>query len=141
MTELEKAIMKMLLAGDERPLVALREQLRLASVVGRTFSGCGFFTRFSVPDDAARVDPPNFEMGDVKLELSGVEHGAGVLLFVHNGVLSMREGYTYGDEGWPEEVRIVAARYLSETALGNGVDSLSPSSTRDLETLRRRLSV
>jgi hypothetical protein len=140
MTELEKAIMSMLLAGDEHPLVALREQVRRASVVNRTFSGCGFFTEFSVPSEVARVDPLNFEIGDVRLELSGVKHGAGVLLFVRDGVLSMLEGYTYGEEPWPEEVLIVAARYLSETPLGNGVYSMSPSSTRDREALRRKLS-
>jgi hypothetical protein len=104
MTELEKAIMSMLLAGDEHPLVALREQVHRASVVNRTFSGCGFFTEFSVPSEVARVDPLNFEIGDVRLELSGVKHGAGVLLFVRDGVLSMLEGYTYGEEPWPEEV-------------------------------------
>jgi hypothetical protein len=141
MTELEKAIMKMLLAGDEDALGALREQVHRASVVNRTFSGCGFFTKFSVPPEVGRVDPPNFEIGDVRLELSGVKLGAGVLLFVRDGLLSMLEGYTYGEEHWPEEVRIVAAQYLTETPLGNGVYSMSPSSTRDREALRRKLSV
>lgn len=141
MTELEKLIMNMLLAGDEQPLVALREQASRASVVSRTFSGCGFFTELSVPPGSARVNPPNFEISDVKLELAGLTYGAGVLLFVRDGLLSMLEGYSCGDEPWPDDVQIVAAQYLSETPLGNGAFSLAPASARDREALRRKLSI
>ena len=37
-------------------------------------------------------------------------HGAGFVLFIRGGRLSMLEGYTY-DEPWPDQVRGFSLRY------------------------------
>jgi hypothetical protein len=66
-------------------------------------SGVGFFANLEVPPDAPRATPPNITGGDARIDLSGVEHGAGCLLFVRNGHLNMLEAYTF-DEDWPEPV-------------------------------------
>ena len=69
----------------------------------RRFSGVGFFTDFVVPTDAAvQRDLPNMEIGDVGAEFPCVQHGAGFVLFIRDGVVRMLEGYTY-DEPWPEK--------------------------------------
>jgi hypothetical protein len=38
-------------------------------------------------------------------------HGAGFLLYVDGGLLSMLEGYSY-EEPWPDEIREFSVSYL-----------------------------
>lgn len=40
-------------------------------------------------------------IGEVGAEFPGLQHGAGFLLFIRGGVVTMLERYTY-DESWPE---------------------------------------
>ncbi len=102
LTPLERAVLDMLLDHPGEPYEAIRRQLSLAAVSRREFTGVGFFTEFALPPGAAaKRDLPNMELGDVGAELPGLRHGAGFLLFVRDGVVSMLEGYTY-DESWPD---------------------------------------
>jgi hypothetical protein len=103
LTELEAAVLELLLEGDSAVLIALRRQLAVAVVREREFSGVGFFTTFDVPPDTPRAPvPPKFSpFGDVGADIEGLRHGAGFLLFVDDGYLHMLEGYTY-DEPWPD---------------------------------------
>ena len=87
--------------GDEFEVI--RQQLARATVKERRFSGVGFFTDFDVPPDASvRRDLPNMEIGGVEAKFPGLQHGAGFVLFIRNGVVRMLEGYTY-DEPWPDK--------------------------------------
>lgn len=102
LTSLEKAVLDMMLDKPGERFEVIRRQLACATVSKRRFSGVGFFTDFVVPIDAAvQRDLPNMEIGDVVAEFPSVQHGAGFVLFIRNGVVRMLEGYTY-DEPWPE---------------------------------------
>lgn len=96
MEELEKQVMAAILAGDDQRLAVLRLQYAVAEVIEREFSGVGFCTHFRVSPDVPRAIPDSFEFGQsIHLEIESVENGAGVVLFIRNGVLVMLEGFTY----------------------------------------------
>ena len=42
-------------------------------------------------------------LDDVTVEIEGLRHGAGFVLFLGDGLLDMLEGYSYG-EPWPSRV-------------------------------------
>jgi hypothetical protein len=111
---LEAAVLDKLLAGDHPVLAALRGQLAVAAVTQRELTGVGFFTDFSVPQTADPAPVRRLRFGDVHANISGVEHGAGFLLFVDDGVLTTLEGFTY-DEPWPEEIKEFSVRYVDPT--------------------------
>ena len=99
-------LLPLLLAGDHPTLGVLREQLRRARIGSIELSGVGFFADIEVPPDAPKADPPNITGGDAVIELTGVEHAAGCVLFVRDGYLSMLEGFTYADE-WSEDAKVL----------------------------------
>jgi hypothetical protein len=122
--QLEWQVLQLLLAGDDPVFVALRKQLELAKRRPREYSGVGFFSDFDVPRAAPRLPGnPSITFGDVIAEIDGLQHGAGFVLFVKNGALSMLEGYTY-DEPWPQEI-------------GKFELSYTGGKTRDLAALRK----
>ena len=41
-------------------------------------------------------------IGGVGASFPSVERGAGFLLFIRSGVVTMLEGFTYADDQWPE---------------------------------------
>ena len=103
-TPLENAVLDTLLDRPGEPYETIRRQLSFATVSRREFTGVGFFTDFVLSSDApVGRDLPNMEIGGVGAELPGVKHGAGFLLFVRTGVVSMLEGYTYGED-WPVHI-------------------------------------
>jgi hypothetical protein len=110
-TALERAVVEMLLAGDLPALYALRAQFTASRVAKREFTGVGFFTDFDVPASAPQVSANrSLEIGDVEASISGLQHGAGFVLFVRGGVLHTLEGYTY-DEQWPAEISSFSLQY------------------------------
>jgi len=110
LTALEQAVMEMLLRGDDPTLSILREQLQRASVASRDMTGVGFMTVFSVSDDVPRTPKDSFAFGDVKAELSGLQNGAGFVVFVRAGKLDSLEGHTY-DEPWPAGEFVFKLKY------------------------------
>jgi hypothetical protein len=113
LTDFEKALLQKLLAGDHPALVNLRAQANTARLVSRENTGVGFSCDFEVPRDAPLVTPANFELNDVDAAIEGLEHGAGFLLFVRDGRITMLEGYSY-DEPWPNVIRNAKLRYRRE---------------------------
>jgi hypothetical protein len=113
MEPLELAVLTMLLDGSHPLLTRLRDQIPRLSVVSRELSGVGFFTHFAVltPHDAV---PESLAFGDVEATIEGLRNGAGFVLFVTGGAISMLEGYTY-DEPWPEMVGAFTLRYWEPT--------------------------
>ena len=122
LTNLENSVMEMLLAGGDDVLGGLRCQLAASTCAGRENTGVGFYTTFNVPNVVPRVaGGKSFKFGDVSATVPGLQHGAGFLLFVKDGILEMLEGYTY-DEPWPSQISTFEVSYV------NGA--------RDLESLR-----
>jgi hypothetical protein len=102
MTNLERDVLDMLLAGDDRTLQALRKQLPSCAVQKRENTGVGFFTYFDT-GDSDPVDSINLRFGDVIGDIEGLQEGAGFVLYVEKGRLTMLEGYSYGEQ-WPESI-------------------------------------
>lgn len=100
--ELEQAVLNKLLSGDHPALAVLRVQAEKARVVKRKKTGVGFFCDFEVEASAPALDG-DFQISDVYGELSNLAHGAGFVLFIRSGRLSMLEGFTF-DEPWPQHV-------------------------------------
>jgi len=105
----EQAVLEKLLAGEHPLLKQLREQLIGCRVRRREFTGAGFYTYFSVENIPVAVDA-KVRFGDVLAEVEGMVHGAGFVLYVEHGRLSVLEGYGY-DEPWPTTITAFALRY------------------------------
>ncbi len=105
---LVQEVLPRLLEGDHPALAALRQQLCEATVVSAELSGVGFFVHFAIPPSLPVAAPPRIVGGGAEIALSGVEHGAGCVLFVDGGRLSMFEGYTYAGEEWAEDAEVIS---------------------------------
>jgi len=102
---LELAVMQKLLDGEHPVLAALRRQFEVASVASRELTGAGFFTHFVIPAEtvSAPLQGGKLQFGDVEATIVGLQHGAGFLLYIQDGVIQMLEGYSY-EEPWPSNI-------------------------------------
>jgi len=102
----EKDVITTLLdASDSKYKSQLFEQYQASSIIKRKFTGVGFFSEFFVPDKTLYL--PNdvkFELGNIHAEVNDLRNGAGFILFIREGVINLLEGYSYGDDGWPENI-------------------------------------
>ncbi len=102
---LEKAVLEKLLSGESETYRILQKQYSTSRVADRKMTGVGFFTRFSLPDDAPKLpDEATFHIADVAADINDLKHGAGFVLFIEDGQIETLEGYTY-DEPWPRNAR------------------------------------
>ena len=108
---LEAAVLDKMLAGEHPVLTALRAQLARATVRSRELTGVGFFTEFALAPDAVSAPVRTLRFGDIQAEVSGLKHGAGFVIFVDDGLLTMLEGYSYG-EPWPEKIDEFSISYI-----------------------------
>ena len=114
LTSLEKTVLAVMLDRPGEPYATLQQQLAHAVVAKREFSGVGFFTSFTIPGDApVKCDVADCVIQDVAADISCLEHGAGFILFVRNGVLSMLEGVASTGE-WPEDIHDFKVYRLEE---------------------------
>jgi hypothetical protein len=99
LTALETDVLEALIQAhpDHRDL--LYDQLGRATVASRRRTGLGFFLNFTVEAEAL-FEPRNFELNDVYGDLTGLEHGAGFMLFIRGGRIAFLEGHSF-DEAWP----------------------------------------
>lgn len=112
LNDLERAVLDKLLVGDEPSFACLRAQQQRMRVAKREYSGVGFFTEFTHPPDAPRLQgAKGIRFGDVLADIRGLEHGAGFLLFIDDGLITMLEGYTNSNEPWPTDVEAFELRY------------------------------
>ena len=105
--DLVDRLMPLLLAGDHPTLVTLRAQYQRARITKVELTGVGFFVDFEVPPEMAKTEPRDLTGGSANIAVAGVKHGAGCVLFVREGCLTMLEGFTYDDE-WPEHPKVLA---------------------------------
>lgn len=113
LNQLERAVLAKLMDGDHPTLTQLRSQLDDARVLTREFSGVGFFTELRVISSKALSDvSASIRFGDVLATFDELDHGAGFLLYVDNGVINTLEGYTFG-ELWPGQPSGVQLSYTS----------------------------
>ena len=65
-------------------------------------SPVGCFAEFEIINNTQKTEPQNFYIGDVFLESTQVPLGIGIILYIENGLISMLEFYTYGDDVLPD---------------------------------------
>ncbi|MGE0267963.1 MAG: hypothetical protein AB7S78_05870 [Candidatus Omnitrophota bacterium] len=103
--EFEKELMSRILEGESLFLKILREQFSMSSLKKREYTGAGVFTFFLLPDNAPKVSSPDsFQFGDAEIEMIGLKHGAGCIVFVKNGLIDFLEVYSF-EEDFPKVVR------------------------------------
>jgi hypothetical protein len=102
LTPLEKAVLDKLLDKAGEPFETIRRQLSVVTLAKRNFTEVGFYIEFVLLTEAqVKRDAPDMTLGGIGAEFPGLEHGAGFVLFIRQGVMSMLEGFTF-DEKWPE---------------------------------------
>ena len=72
-------------------------------------TGHGFYVHFEVPAACPLAEPRDFAGGSAEIDLTGVSHGAGCVVFVREGRLSTFEGYVY-DGTWEIDALIISVR-------------------------------
>ena len=113
MTKLERIVIDKCLEGTHPILVELRAQASKLKVVERVWTGVGFFTEFVLPEDAAKVRlPGQHRIGDVFAEIEGLEYGAGFVLFIVDGQITLLEGHSY-EEPWPPGARLINLSHIN----------------------------
>lgn len=124
----EMSVLEKLLAGRHPVLDVLRRQLRACCVDDRQGTGHGFYTSLSV-DPSVEPAPlaARTHIGDVGAEISGLRHGAGLVLLVTAGYLDLLEGFSY-EEPWPEKVGDFTLFYEGDRA-GNPAAIVFPRSS------------
>ena len=126
LTRFERDVLEWILRGDDCVQRALRQQVAAASVSNRRFTGVGFYVDFIVPDNISCLDEslgakPDFAFGNVGAIFEDTNTEVGFVLFVRGGRIHTFEGYTYGDEPWPEGESKYRLFYLGEPGtLGGG---------------------
>jgi hypothetical protein len=130
-TNLERAVLEMMLVGENSELKILREQFSKATFKTREMTGSGFFTNLDIPAAIPRLAKKDqVTIIDVSANLPKLKHGAGFVLFVDEGALSCLEGFCY-DEPWPDSTAGYELSYLQESPRGSG--KLISSKQRDVD--------
>lgn len=79
-------------------------QLAVARAGKRRLTGVGIFVDLSMPLSTSRVGNINAEVTtDYRTKMPAPDDLVGFTLFIRDGVLSLLEGYTYGDVAWPDD--------------------------------------
>ncbi|MCL2024196.1 MAG: hypothetical protein FWG78_00210 [Coriobacteriia bacterium] len=95
--QFERDVMLDIIAEDEELKEWLSPQYKSIQVMGREFTGHGFFTHFSVSPNAKPIPgEPNLQLGAKSANVKDLEHGAGFILFVVDGKIDLLDGYAYG---------------------------------------------
>ncbi len=110
LTNLEAEVLRKLLSGDNEVLALLRRQLAVCRCSKRELTGGGFYTYLDVSTYGGARPKLNLKFGDVIASMRGLQNGAGFLLYIDDGFLTMLEGYSFG-EPWPDQVDCVAVSY------------------------------
>ena len=106
-TELEKAVIKSMLA--DRELKPLRPTVNFdaVKVSDREFTGAGFLTEFEQSQELKLFEAGvSLRWGKVGARLNASRIETAYLVYVDDGYLTSVEGYTYGDE-WPGSIDCV----------------------------------
>jgi len=127
LTEFERAVLELLLAGEDDRLACLREQLVVLRVSQRERTSIGAFVHLSIERPELALQPPvDTVLSDALFEVDGLDGGIGGLLWIKAGLLDCLELFAYGDL-YPEQVQRWRPGYLY------GI--------RDLTEVAKRLSI
>ena len=113
MSNFEKSVLLKLLDFDQEWFLPLRYQSVNLKVDSRNNTGYGFYLKFKEGNPKLSLGlNVDFYFGDVVASIPGLELGAGFVLFIKNGFISMLEGYSY-EEMWPDNITKFELEYES----------------------------
>jgi len=97
--ELEKNVITMLLAGNEKHFEVLREQYNNSRIIERDMTGRGFFTEFFIPDNIERINL-NGRIDDVMGVFPDQREAEYVffILYINEGKITTLEAFTTLEE-------------------------------------------
>ncbi len=103
-TKIEESILKWIAKESESE--NLREQLSNCTLIGRDYTGVGFFLKLKVSDNVPVVEGEEGDIDPVPgpfIDSPELESGGDTVLFIHNGVIETLEIFAYGDS-FPESL-------------------------------------
>jgi hypothetical protein len=80
-------------------------QLAMAEVSSRDYTGVGVYVDISIPSTAPKVGLARWKIEDMLIghaDHPALTAGAGLIVWLRNGLITCLEAYTY-DEGWPTD--------------------------------------
>jgi hypothetical protein len=104
LTEFEKRVLEGLIEGDPEEDVFLA-QIQGAFVLDRDYTGVGLFTKIQVSEDAPRLRENRGhypKSAGMYLRHPELASGAGIMLWLDEGKVSILECYTF-DGDWPKD--------------------------------------
>lgn len=90
--EFERIVMEKLLEGNDRLFSMLKKQYEHSAVASREFTGCGFFTTFSVPAPFVEYSA-NGKIDDVVAKFPD-EEAYYFILYIKDGKIDVLEGFS-----------------------------------------------
>jgi hypothetical protein len=93
------------LAGIDPEREILLAQLAVAEAVSRDYTGVGLYVDISVPATAPKVDSTRWMIQDMlrgHAEHPALAAGAGMIVWLRDGVIRCLECYTYEGD-WPDD--------------------------------------
>ena len=77
-------------------------------------TGVGFHCDLEIPTDVPSLPGhPSFALSDLEATIEGLARGAGLVLFISDGRLTLLECFTY-DEPWPDTISSFTLFYRSQ---------------------------
>jgi len=98
-TDFEVAILERIAMDNSAYREQVTELVRTGQVTEREWTGAGGY--ITLGSSTILFEPENLELdADAVIEIPGLRHGLGALLFVRNGRADFLEFFTYDDEWW-----------------------------------------
>jgi hypothetical protein len=110
-TEFEVAILERIAMDNAAHREQLGKLIRQGQVSERKWTGAGAY--ITVSPNTIQFEPHNLELdAEATIEIPGLKHGLGAILFIRQGRAECLELFTYDDEWWGESAgfRIVPAQ-------------------------------
>jgi hypothetical protein len=96
-TPLEQAVLTAICEMNSPDQAALEDQLSTATLLSRENTGAGFYTRFAVERAASVALTGERLRAGPEIEIDGLRHGMGFILWLKEGYADCLEGYSYAE--------------------------------------------
>lgn len=101
-SEFERAVIEHII---EKEVPEYKKHLRYLSVGVRENTGAGAYVYFNYSDTPVLFSSENKTIGQsVYAEIEGLQWGAGFMLYIDNGQITMLESFCHGAESWPTNI-------------------------------------
>jgi len=104
LSEFERQAISVIARGDPQREILLA-QLGAASCASRDYTGIGLYTKLLVAPDAPKLQEHRWKIEDMPKGHAihpDLVAGAGLILWIKDGVITCLESYTYGGD-WPQD--------------------------------------